>query len=72
MMEVLADEYDASKIRFNCVNPGATRTSMRASAYPAEDASTLLTPEDIMPTYCYLVSDDSSSVTGKIFDCQPK
>ena len=72
MMEVLADEYKPEKIRFNCVNPGATRTSMRASAYPAEDVNQLLTPADIMPTYCYLASDASKSITGKVFDCQPK
>lgn len=72
MMEVLAAEYDVSKIRFNCVNPGATRTDMRASAYPAEDASQLKTPLDIMPTYRYLVDDASKSITGKVFDCQPK
>lgn len=72
MMEVLASEYDSNKIRFNCINPGATRTDMRASAYPAEDASQLKEARDIMPTYSYLVDDASSAVTGKVFDCQPK
>jgi NAD(P)-dependent dehydrogenase (short-subunit alcohol dehydrogenase family) len=72
MMELLAAEYNTSKIRFNCVNPGATRTGMRASAYPAEDASKLKTPLEIMPTYIYLVDDVSRSITGKVFDCQPK
>lgn len=72
MMEILAEEYDTANIRFNCVNPGATRTDMRASAYPAEDASQLKAALDIMPTYLYLVDDASQSITGKIFDCQPK
>ncbi|MDM7860712.1 YciK family oxidoreductase [Alteromonas sp. ASW11-36] len=72
MTEVLAAEYDAQNIRFNCVNPGGTRTAMRASAFPAEDKAQLRTPEDIMPTYCYLMSDDSIEHTGHLFECQPK
>ncbi|MBE0953884.1 SDR family NAD(P)-dependent oxidoreductase, partial [Escherichia coli] len=35
LMQTLADELDGtSAIRANSVNPGATRTSMRALAYP--------------------------------------
>ena len=72
MMQVLADEYKNSHVRFNCINPGATRTHMRASAYPAEDASKLKTPEQIMPAYLYLMADESVGVTGTRIDCQPK
>lgn len=36
LMQVFADEQDGtSAIRANSVNPGATRTAMRAAAYPA-------------------------------------
>ena len=69
MMQVLADEYKNSSIRFNCINPGATRTAMRAKAFPAEDASTLKTPADIMPTYTYLLSDDSLDINGETIAC---
>ena len=72
MMQVLADEYKSSSMRFNCINPGATRTEMRAKAYPAEDPLTLKTAEDIMPTYVYLMSDESKNENGQSFDCQPK
>ena len=72
MMQCLADEYSNSTIRFNCINPGATRTSMRASAFPAENPDNLKTPEDIMPTYLYLMDDESVGVTGQTFACQPK
>ncbi|GAB3033920.1 YciK family oxidoreductase [Bowmanella dokdonensis] len=72
MMQVLADEYANSKVRFNCINPGATRTKMRAKAYPAEDANQLKTPEDIMPLYLYLMSDQSIDVNGQSLDAQPK
>ncbi|MCH9692003.1 MAG: YciK family oxidoreductase [Gammaproteobacteria bacterium] len=71
MMQVLADELDGvSKIRANSVNPGATRTNMRASAYPAEDPKTVATPESIMPTYLYLMGDASRDVNGKQFNAQ--
>ena len=72
MMEVLADEFGNTNLRFNCINPGATRTSMRAKAFPAEDPQTLKTAEDIMPLYFYLMGDDSKHETGKTFVAQPK
>ena len=71
MMQVLADEMDGvSNIRVNSINPGATRTNMRAAAYPAEDPKTVTTPEDIMPTYLYLMGEDSRGVNGKQFNAQ--
>lgn len=70
MMQVIADEYDNSSLRCNAINPGATATKMRASAYPAEKQSSLKTPQDIMPLYVYLMSDDSTNVTGQVFKAQ--
>ncbi|MCP4320516.1 MAG: YciK family oxidoreductase [Alteromonadales bacterium] len=70
MMQTLADEFENSTLRFNAINPGATKTAMRASAFPAEDASLLKTPLDIMPSYLYLLSDESVAVTGKRFSAQ--
>ncbi|ABM03741.1 short-chain dehydrogenase/reductase SDR [Psychromonas ingrahamii 37] len=70
MMQVLADEYEHSSLRFNAINPGATRTEMRASAYPAEDSSLLKTATDIMPSYLYLLSDASKGVTGQRINAQ--
>jgi NAD(P)-dependent dehydrogenase (short-subunit alcohol dehydrogenase family) len=72
MMQVLADEYKNSGIRFNCINPGATKTTMRAKAFPGEKPELLKTPEEIMPTYLYLASDDSKMVNGQSLDCQAK
>ena len=70
MMQVLADEYENSSLRFNAINPGATRTKMRASAYPAEDSSLLKTAAEIMPSYLYLLSDASIGVTGQRLNAQ--
>lgn len=71
LMQILADELDGvSEVRANSINPGATRTNMRAAAYPAENPNTVTTPEDIMPTYLYLMGDDSRGVSGKQFNAQ--
>lgn len=72
MMQILADELSNSNIRVNAINPGGTKTKMRASAFPAEDSSLLKTPEDIMPLYLYLMSEISQEINGQCIDAQPK
>ncbi|WP_111640562.1 YciK family oxidoreductase [Marinimicrobium alkaliphilum] len=68
LMQTLADELaDATRIRANSVNPGATRTRMRAAAYPAEDPGSIKPPEALMPLYLYLMGDDSLEETGRQF-----
>lgn len=71
LMQVLADEVDGvAPIRANSVNPGGTRTDMRAKAFPGEDPQTRPTPEDIMPVYLYLMGPDSQGINGQAFDAQ--
>lgn len=70
MMQVVADEYENSTLRFNAINPGPTKTSMRASAFPAEDTNLLKKPEDILPIYLYLLGNESILETGKRFNAQ--
>ena len=72
MMQVLADELSHSSIRVNAINPGGTRTTMRAKAYPAEDTLQLKTPLDIMPLYLYLMAPEGQAVHGQCMDAQPK
>lgn len=70
-MQTLHDELEgATRIRTNSINPGATRTAMRASAYPAEDPETVKAPAALMPAYVYLLSDDSIGVSGNSFHNQ--
>ncbi len=65
-MQVLAQELaETTAIRVNCINPGATNTAMRRKAYPAEEPSSNPSPEQIMPTYLYLMGPDSQGVTGQ-------
>jgi NAD(P)-dependent dehydrogenase (short-subunit alcohol dehydrogenase family) len=70
LTQVLADELKDSGIRVNSVNPAGTRTAMRAEAYPDEDPLTLPAPEEIMPIFLYLASDESVGVTGKALDAR--
>ena len=70
LTQVLADELKSDSVRVNSVNPGGTRTEMRAEAYPDEDPMTLPSPEDIMPVFLYLASDKSIGVTGKEFNAR--
>lgn len=71
LMEVLADEVeDNYPIRANSINPGATRTGMRAQAYPGENPLANPLPESIMPVYLYLMGPDSQGVNGQRFDAQ--
>lgn len=70
MMQVIADEYENSNLRTNAINPGATNTGMRATAYPAEDKDKLATAKEIMPLYVYLMSDDSLEINGQTLKAQ--
>jgi NAD(P)-dependent dehydrogenase (short-subunit alcohol dehydrogenase family) len=48
-----------SKIRTHIVDPGATRTAMRAKAYPGEDPTTLKGPEVVADAIVGLVTSDA-------------
>ena len=66
LMQVLADELTGtSSVRVNSLNPGATRTEMRAAAYPAENPDSLPTPESLTPVYVYLLSEASAHLHGQ-------
>lgn len=68
--QLLAEEMKEHNIRVNAVNPGGTRTDMRAEAYPQEDPLTLPAPDEITKVFVYLASPESEGVTGKSFDAR--
>lgn len=70
LTQVLADEVKEFGIRVNSVNPGPTRTEMRAEAYPEEDPLTLPTPEQITPIFVHLASAHSENLTGQMLEAQ--
>ncbi len=66
--KLLADELEnTANIRVNILNPGATRTSMRAAAYPGENPGTVKTPDELMGLYLYLMGPDSKDENGRTF-----
>ena len=66
--KLLAEELEnTSKIRVNIINPGATRTTMRAAAYPTEDPRELKTPADLVPLYLYLMGPEGRAEHGRTF-----
>lgn len=56
-----------TNIKVMLVNPGRTRTRMRAEAAPGEDPMTLPAPNEITPHLVAMASPDWQE-TGKIFD----
>lgn len=73
LMQTLATEHEnVSNIRFNSINPGGTRTQMRANAYPAENPANVPVAEEIMEPYVLLMSDESLETNGQAIDAQPK
>lgn len=64
--ETLLDCYaqevaKVSKIRVAIINPGATRTAMRARAYPGEDPATVKLPEVVAERVVALLGEPFSS-----------
>ena len=71
MVQTWASEVEGlGSVRINAINPGATRTNMRAQAFPAENPNDLKTPEDILPAYLYLLGQDSIGVNGQSIEAQ--
>ena len=73
MAQVWAAENEGlNSVRINCINPGATSTQMRATAFPAENPESIASPTDIMPAYLYLMGPDSKGINGQSIDAQVK
>jgi len=73
LMQVLADETENDgRVRVMSINPGRTRTRMRAAAYPAEDPNTLRRPEDIAPAYVYVFGPEGAKLHGRALDAGSK
>lgn len=70
LMQVWAEELADAGIRVNSVNPGGTRTAMRAAAYPEEDPARVPLPEAILPVYLYLLGPAGRGTTGQALNAQ--
>ena len=62
---IYAAEVAKTTVRVNLLNPGATRTGMRAEAFPGEDPMTVKTPESIAGHFVDL-AEKSCSKNGEL------
>lgn len=67
MIKSWANETRNLALRVNSVNPGATRTAMRALAMPGENPDTLPRPADVASKILPLAFPDLTE-TGRLFD----
>jgi NAD(P)-dependent dehydrogenase (short-subunit alcohol dehydrogenase family) len=58
LVKTWAAELVNTPVRANLINPGATRTQMRAKAFPGEDPATLPAPNELVPLFLELASPD--------------
>lgn len=58
MVTCWAAETEETNMKINLLDPGATRTSMRAEAYPGEDPASLKTAEEITDYFVDLAAPD--------------
>lgn len=71
LMQTLADELEStSSVKVNSLNPGGTRTNMRRDAYPAEDPNSQPHPEELMPVFLYLFSEESKTIRKATMNCR--
>jgi NAD(P)-dependent dehydrogenase (short-subunit alcohol dehydrogenase family) len=71
MMQTWAAELaDDTPIRANSLATGPIRTTLRARAYPGEDPNSLMTPDEIMGAYLFLLGPDSEAITGQSLHAQ--
>jgi NAD(P)-dependent dehydrogenase (short-subunit alcohol dehydrogenase family) len=68
MMQTLADEVAPFGLRVVTLNPGGTRTKMRAAAYPKEDPVRLQAPERVAKGLLYLAGSADPELHGKSLD----
>jgi hypothetical protein len=69
LAEIFVDELETtSNIKVFNFDPGKTRTSMRATAYPAEDPRTLKTADELLDCYLWFFTEESSSATKNYFN----
>lgn len=63
LVRTWAMELANTHVRANLINPGGTRTRMRAEAFPGEDPNLLPTPEEVAEVFVPL-AEDSCNLNG--------
>ncbi len=71
LMQTLADELaEISQISVHSINPGGTRTAMRAAAYPAENPNDVPAAEAHMDLYLHLFANCPGALNGRALDAR--
>ncbi len=69
LTRALANEYGSRSIRVNCVAPGFTPTPGSSALGTYDPTRTplgrVMAPNDLLGTFCWLLSDDSAFVSGQ-------
>ena len=69
LMQILADELSGEHaITVNAIAPGELHSPLMLRAYPGKSPSNFAEIETVLPTYLYLMSQDSGGLSGKIYD----
>lgn len=68
LTQTLSDELRAYNVLVMALNPGGTRTQMRAQAYPDEDPSSLQSPESVARVLVDLSLVEDMALSGRSFD----
>lgn len=67
LTQALAEEWDESHVRINCINPQRTNTPMRVQAFGDEPLDSLLDPADVARVTLNVAASD---LTGQIVTVQ--
>ncbi|MBI3597121.1 MAG: SDR family NAD(P)-dependent oxidoreductase [Nitrospirae bacterium] len=70
LTQILAEELREHRIRVLALNPGGTRTAMRAAAYPEEDPGRLPPPDAVAQVALDLLLQDDMALSGQSFDAR--
>ena len=70
LTQVLAEEIGPAGLACVAVNPGATRTRMRAAAYPDEDPGTLPSAEAIAEAFLRIAAKPYTEINGQSLDAR--
>ena len=69
MVRIYAAEVAETNVRVNLLNPGPTRTDMRARAYPGEDPDSVKTPDHLTDAFVELC-EAACQRNGETIDCR--
>jgi len=65
LSKTLSEELEKTNIKTNSLDPKRMRTKMRQTAYPAENADNIPTPESMSPAIVYLMSEGAKALNGE-------